>query len=186
MMECALREEPSAVELPAGYVWVPWSSDVLERHATVLFHSFRDTVDAEILPSLASLVGCRMLLHRLAQWRGFCPSAQCLVGTETREDAACLQAVLDVDHHGVIINVAVLPGHRGRGLGTALLRRALRSLFRVGARRVYLEVTASNVPAMRLYRRHGFRCYKTFYRELPDAGAAITTVGPVAVAAQPP
>lgn len=172
MMECALPEEPVwETRLPPGYLWVPWSDTVLERHAAVLYESFRDSPDAAILPSLATATGCLVLVRTVARWRGFCPAANWLITFQESQDVACLQAALDTGDYGVIINLAVLSSHRRRGLGTALLRRSLRGLYQAGARRVYLEVTASNQDALRLYRRHHFRCYKTLYREAIVGGS---------------
>jgi|YNPMSStandDraft_1061717.scaffolds.fasta_scaffold00493_6 hypothetical protein len=166
MMECVLSEEPVGENrLPHEYLWVPWSEAMVERHAAVLYQSFQDSPDARILPALSTLTGCRVLARSLARWRGFCPCANWLITHQDGEDVACLQAALDSGVYGVIINLAVLPSHRGRGLGSALLRRGLCGLYEAGVRRVYLEVTASNLAAAHLYRRHHFRCYKTLYRE---------------------
>ena len=55
-----------------------------------------------------------------------------------------------------INNIAVLPQHRGQGLGTALLQYVLAEGRRLGARRTTLEVRASNAGALRLYDRLGF------------------------------
>ncbi|MGE3704210.1 MAG: ribosomal protein S18-alanine N-acetyltransferase [Vicinamibacterales bacterium] len=61
--------------------------------------------------------------------------------------------VLDELH---VNNLAVLPSHRRRGLGRALLQRALDDGRRSGATRAYLEVRASNADARHLYARLGF------------------------------
>lgn len=55
-----------------------------------------------------------------------------------------------------INNLALRPGFRAQGIGTALLRRVLAEARRLGARRVTLEVRASNEGARRLYERLGF------------------------------
>lgn len=55
-----------------------------------------------------------------------------------------------------INNVAMRPGFRAQGIGTALLRRVLAEARRLGARRATLEVRASNERARRLYERLGF------------------------------
>ena len=55
-----------------------------------------------------------------------------------------------------VMNVAVEPEHRGRGIATALLER-LFALTRDDERRGYtLEVRVSNEDAIRLYERLGF------------------------------
>jgi [ribosomal protein S18]-alanine N-acetyltransferase len=55
-----------------------------------------------------------------------------------------------------INNVALRPGLRGQGLGTALMRRVFDEAQRLGAKRATLEVRASNEGARRLYERLGF------------------------------
>lgn len=56
-----------------------------------------------------------------------------------------------------LMNLAVAPGWRRRSLGAELLDWAMRRCGRLGARRMFLEVRASNEKARRLYERHGFR-----------------------------
>ena len=53
-------------------------------------------------------------------------------------------------------NLAVAPGWRHRGLGSLLLREAVKGARARGVRRVYLEVRSSNLGAQELYERHGF------------------------------
>jgi ribosomal protein S18 acetylase RimI-like enzyme len=60
------------------------------------------------------------------------------------------------NRHVAEFGMACLPDCRGIGLGTALLTRALEWARSVGIRKVRLEVFASNVPAVSLYRKMGF------------------------------
>lgn len=55
-----------------------------------------------------------------------------------------------------IINIAVAPEFRSRGLGTKLLGFVLQHADKLGINRAYLEVRAGNLPARKLYARHGF------------------------------
>ncbi|MGH7530457.1 MAG: ribosomal protein S18-alanine N-acetyltransferase [Gemmatimonadales bacterium] len=57
---------------------------------------------------------------------------------------------------GEILNLAVAPEGRRRGMGRALVRRALGELVRHGVRDVFLEVRESNAGARALYAAHGF------------------------------
>ena len=56
-----------------------------------------------------------------------------------------------------LLNIAVRPDARGRGIGRALLKECLRRAARAGSRRIFLEVRPSNQQAIRIYRREGFR-----------------------------
>jgi ribosomal-protein-alanine N-acetyltransferase len=56
-----------------------------------------------------------------------------------------------------LMNLAVAPGWRRRSLGRDLLAWAMGHCARRGARRMFLEVRASNETAKRLYERCGFQ-----------------------------
>ena len=58
--------------------------------------------------------------------------------------------------HGGVLGLGVLPGHRGRGIGTALLQAALNAAKASGLTRVELIVREHNARAIALYERLGF------------------------------
>ncbi len=55
-----------------------------------------------------------------------------------------------------LVDVAIVPERRGRGLGVAILR-ALMDEAAAAGQPIRLEVASSNDPSLRLYRRLGFR-----------------------------
>ena len=68
---------------------------------------------------------------------------------------------------GEILNLAVAPLARGRGLGHVLLDALLDRFRREGVLAVYLEVRPSNAAALHLYESAGFRTVSTrraYYR----------------------
>jgi len=70
-----------------------------------------------------------------------------------------------------INNIGVRDSARGRGIGSALLRAALATGRRLGARTALLEVRAGNLPAQALYRHCGFEVAgrrRNYYREPPE------------------
>ncbi|MBM3147617.1 MAG: tRNA (adenosine(37)-N6)-threonylcarbamoyltransferase complex transferase subunit TsaD [Actinobacteria bacterium] len=58
-----------------------------------------------------------------------------------------------------VMNVAVEPAFRRRGVAEALLQALLLRSAEMGARLAYLEVRPSNAPAIALYRKLGFEPY---------------------------
>jgi mycothiol synthase len=62
---------------------------------------------------------------------------------------------------GEIAVVGVVPEHRGRGLGRALLRLGCRRLLDQGATRVTLFVDGENERALGLYRKESFEVIRT-------------------------
>ena len=55
-----------------------------------------------------------------------------------------------------VMTMGVLPDFRGRGLGRALMDALLELARQRGSERVFLEVRASNIPAITLYEQSGF------------------------------
>lgn len=194
-MELDLRQPPFAVagpdgegiqaaRLPTDFHWLPWRDSLLDAHAEVKALCFQDELDSIVFPCLGSLRGCRDLMIAIRGRSGFCPEATWLVAASDispREMTgvaggciATIQGVIDENGHGGIQNVGVVPEYRGRGIGRALLLKALAGFAAAGARRAYLEVTAQNEGAVRMYRQLGFRCSKTLYRavEVPEPATA--------------
>ena len=65
-------------------------------------------------------------------------------------------------------NMAVDPEHRQQGIGRGLLVTAREHMLRAGAKRIFLEVRASNKSAQSLYYSIGFALHsvrKDYYRE---------------------
>lgn len=75
-----------------------------------------------------------------------------LVGTGSwREEPAAFDA-----------GTGILPEHRGQGLAGRMFASALPELRRRGVKRFLLEVLQSNEPAVRVYRKAGFRVTRPF------------------------
>jgi GNAT superfamily N-acetyltransferase len=55
-----------------------------------------------------------------------------------------------------IFHMGVLPHHRGRGLGGALLRRATRTLVSHGVWRIFCDTAANNAPMIRVFESQGW------------------------------
>jgi len=68
--------------------------------------------------------------------------------------------------------IAVLPGHRRRGVAAALLDAVRDAAVEAGARRMLLEVSATNTTALAFYERSGFTGIdrrRRYYRDGADA-----------------
>jgi len=162
------RDLPSPPS-PRSYRFLPWDGRLLEAHAQAKYLSFREEMDVNVFPCLGELAGCRRLMSEIASKEGFLPAATWLAvyhplnGGRT-EYCGTVQGVGDRFGMGAIQNVGIAPEHRNRGLGSALVCRALRGFFHAGLHRVHLEVTADNDGAIRLYRRLGFTTVKTVFK----------------------
>lgn len=160
---------PLAAQLPAGYRLIPWHDSLVAAHAEAKYYSFRMEIDANVFPCLGDLEGCQRLMREIQQKDGFLPEATWLVawdgsGREEVRYCGTIQGICDRTGYGAIQNLGIIPEHRDRGLGAALMVAALAGFRRAGLRRAYLEVTAQNDGAIRLYRRLGFRKIRTVYK----------------------
>ncbi|MCP8313573.1 MAG: ribosomal protein S18-alanine N-acetyltransferase [archaeon] len=73
---------------------------------------------------------------------------------------------------GHIVSIAVLEQHRRKGLGQGLVEEALQALKNKNCSEVFLEVRISNLEAVRLYEKLGFKVVsrlKWYYRDGEDA-----------------
>jgi RimJ/RimL family protein N-acetyltransferase len=75
-----------------------------------------------------------------------------------------------IAHGETSVGISITPTSRGRHLGTALMGEALRRLKFDGAKVVELGVDGNNLPALKLYRKFGFKVSTThFYVSRPCA-----------------
>jgi ribosomal-protein-alanine N-acetyltransferase len=80
--------------------------------------------------------------------------------------------LLGITRKGHVISIAVLPEHQREGIGCALMREAMEAMVNHKAKECYLEVRASNVPAVNLYRKIGFEIIRTIRGYYADGEAA--------------
>ena len=164
-----LRSRLPQPVLPEGYRWLPWDASLLERHATVKFQSFQSEIDSQVFPCLGAFEGCYRLMHEITKQKKFLPLATWLISHDDDDssfwdDCGTIQGVAQTSTVGAVQNVGIAPDHRGMGLGRALVLKALNGFRDARLRRVYLEVTAENTPAVELYRSVGFRLVRTMYK----------------------
>lgn len=169
-MEVDLTDLPPIPGLPDGFVWLAWADGLLPAHADAKYQSFRDTLDTAIFPNLGHPLGCVDLMRAIRSKADFVPEATWLIAGSVGP-CGTIQGVRD-RMFGSIQNVGVVPEARGLGLGAALVRQALAGFRRAGLRQAYLEVTAQNTSAVRLYRRLGFRCTRTIYKAVHRPAAS--------------
>ena len=163
------RRDLAPAPVPPHYDFLPWDMSLLDAFSQAKYRSFRNELDANVFPCLSEFDGCRKLMTEIVQKPGFLPAATWLVvrsadGRGRPDYCGTVQGIRDRQGLGAIQNLGIAPQHRNVGLGTSLLWHALRGFQEAGVRRVYLEVTAQNDGAIRLYRRAGFVAIRTVYK----------------------
>jgi len=162
-MERSLCGALPPTTLQSGFRLVPWHDRLLEAHAKVLHRAFAEDFDGRVFPCFRTLDGCLELMRAMRGLPSFCPGATWLL-TAPEGCIGTVQGLMGEHRFGMLQNIGLASAYRGRGLGSALLCSAIGGFRRSGATRVNLEVTASNLPAMRLYEKFGFRCIRHVYK----------------------
>ncbi|PIU59057.1 ribosomal-protein-alanine N-acetyltransferase [Candidatus Bathyarchaeota archaeon CG07_land_8_20_14_0_80_47_9] len=73
---------------------------------------------------------------------------------------------------GHVVSVAVMLSYRRKHIGEALVNKAMENMLVYNAKQCYLEVRATNTPAVNLYKKLGFqvtRTIKGYYADGEDA-----------------
>jgi [ribosomal protein S18]-alanine N-acetyltransferase len=88
----------------------------------------------------------------------------------------CASYLFDEGH---ILNLAVHPDLRRRGVATVLVRKGIDELRMKGCKALFLEVRVSNHGAVQFYERFGFRSvgYRKDYYTLPKEDAVLMELG---------
>jgi len=148
--------------------WLAWHHKLVHEHAQVKWESFRQEMDGNVFPSLASREGCRQLMREISIKSNFVPEATWLAcskdSSQKEVGVGTIQGLRSGPVHGAIQNIGVIESWRGRGVGKELIRRALRGFHLTGCRTVTLEVTTHNLRAIDLYESVGFKTIETIYK----------------------
>ncbi len=161
--------------LPAGFSCTPWSYELIDTHAEVLYESFHLGIDTVVFPSLGDRLGCQVLITEICRKAAFVPEATWLL-SGPGGPCGTVQGLRERNGVGAIQNIGIAPAWRGQGLGAALLLQALHGFRQAGLCRGLLEVTAQNDTAIRLYRRLGFHRCKTLYKAVTEPRDALSFV----------
>lgn len=166
---------PAEPTFDIKYDFVPWHEGLVDSHANAKFQSFRNELDANVFPCLGQMDGCRGLMREITSRNGFVPEATWLVvenlpSGKRIDFCGTVQGINDTGLIGSIQNLGITPKHRGAGLATGLLIRAMAGFRSIGLDTASLEVTAKNLGAIRLYQRFGFRIVRTVYKSIEIVG----------------
>lgn len=58
--------------------------------------------------------------------------------------------------HTGLLGMGIVANHRGKGIGTELMKQAISHAWQTGLKRIELEVFATNTVAISLYKTNGF------------------------------
>jgi ribosomal protein S18 acetylase RimI-like enzyme len=164
----AVHEPPvwKPAKRPGKFRIEAWAEHYQELAATVIALAYADHVDSHINEQYLSPAGARRFLSNIVQYPGcgvFLRQAS-MVAFDARSGwvAGMVLASMVAPETGHVTQLCVTPQAQGSGLGRELLERSMDALYRHGAKRVSLTVTAANRTAVDLYRSAGFHEMRRF------------------------
>jgi ribosomal protein S18 acetylase RimI-like enzyme len=155
------RDLFSYVPAPGIHV-LPWSSWYFEEACRIMYEE-SVPADRVLYPLFGSPEGARRLLLSIVQGRHgiFMPglSAVCQSGGAIVGFMLC---ALIPDGSVLVLDIAVSKASRRKGAGTKMLEYLISKTAALGNRQIVLAVTAGNEPAIKLYKKMGFKEVATF------------------------
>jgi len=155
---------PEPGPLPPGIVLRPLRREDLTAAAEIIYKSHQHSVDAALNMTYATPVTCRAFVETLVVRSGcgqFDAEASRFAEGPWGPLGVLIASRLS-RANGHLCQVSISPEAQGRGLGTALVARALGSFRAHGLASATLSVTASNGRAHCLYERLGFGVERAF------------------------
>lgn len=156
--------------------------------AELRYIQYEHALEEQYLPAIRTLISkdlsepYSIYVYRyfLYQWAHLCfmaldPADNSLIGV----------IICKLEHHsshspptyrGYIAMLAVASAHRGNGIATALVKRAINAMAERNADEIVLETEETNKPAMRLYERLGFLRSKKLHRYYLNGNSAYRLV----------
>lgn len=156
---------PPPSPLPPAYRIAPWTDSYRPAAGELLAGAHLDSADAALYPELAGPEGPQRLLERACagMYGRFDPALAPMLLAGADLAGLCLNVWhAALPNQGFILDLAVAPAHRRRGLGRALVVASAQAFYQAGARTLGLAVTLANRPAVALYEGLGFQVEQHF------------------------
>ncbi|GAC1420561.1 MAG: hypothetical protein NVSMB62_14630 [Acidobacteriaceae bacterium] len=155
------REAEEVEELSPDLVLAQWIPQDYQAAGELIHAAYAGHMDAEINDQYRTLHGALRFLHNIVRFPG-CGVFDPVHSWVLRDKRARIPVALvlasrvgtDVAH---ITQFCVAPEYRAQGLGAMLLQHSVAVLRGAGFQAITLTVTESNLQAVRLYERFGFK-----------------------------
>ena len=138
--------------VPASYQIVDWHEDRMPGIESVVVAAYTDSIELAAVPDVNGSVVDK--LHQQIDGVGWYTAAS-LVALDKREQVVGYVVFTQSEDETVIVDLAVHPDHRRRGLARALLIRSLQVCVKHSVSDITVTVTTRN-PARQLYNQLGF------------------------------
>lgn len=141
-------------QLLPGLRWQTYTRESHARFAAAVLATYENSLDCP------ALNGLRHIDDILAGHKGagsFNPDVWFVLCDHDDPLAVLLLNRVGTSDLIELVYIGIMPRHRRKGLGDLLMRHALHTAGSIGCTRLSLAVDADNLPALKLYWRHGLQ-----------------------------
>jgi len=151
-------------ELGAGYSISSWKDEYFEQACRIIYDTFKISNDACFDPRFATVEGSKDVVNKIVTsiYGSFLPEAVSVLLYNGKPEGICF-ANLTSPFIANIPLVGVVSNHKNKGYGKYLLKNSVETLIKyvdtgiISAYEVNATVDTDNFPALKMYRRIGFR-----------------------------
>jgi len=162
-LQTSVRRRAPIPPLTPGFEWIGYSPATHALFTTAITESYQESLDCPGLNGLRDIedviAGHKAsgefdpgLWFVLSETVGGANGAACRVPR-----AVLVLSRLPRSDAVELVYLGLTPAARGRGLGAMMLRHAMGTVARIERARLTLAVDSGNVPALKLYYRHGMQ-----------------------------
>lgn len=156
-----------------GFRFSMWDNRMAAAAGQVIASAYQGEADAKINSMYRAPGTARQFLGNIVDFPGcgrFDAESSFMAWDERTGDVSgMVLSTFVAEGAGHVAQLCVVPEARGRGLGSHLLEMSLNAIGARGGETIALTVTASNAPAVSLYRKFGFEEVRRFHAYVWEA-----------------
>jgi ribosomal protein S18 acetylase RimI-like enzyme len=151
-------------KLPEGYTITDWNNDYFEQTAQVIHESFKDASDSKFDPRFLTLEGSKDIVNKIVQsiYGTFLPESTKVLLYQNNVAGICFANITAAPIANIPL-IGIIQEHKKKGFGKHLLKMAMESTIKgilegkIIASEINASVETDNYPALRMYRKVGFK-----------------------------
>jgi len=150
--------------LPEGYALVEWDDKYLDMAVDVIYQGFKSSKDVNFDPRFATFEGCKEVVTKVVEsvFGHFLPQETRVILKDGVVEGVCFVNLVTAAKANVPL-ISVKKNIRNKGLGKFLLKAAVVGVIkaiseqRLSVSEINAAVETDNYPALKMYRKIGFR-----------------------------
>ncbi|NHJ41109.1 MAG: GNAT family N-acetyltransferase [Asgard group archaeon] len=142
--------------LNSAYQVDHFTLDKLDEELQIVIDAFKGTLDGEIFVQFADLTSIKELFYRSKMDGENCRADSPIIKKDDKIVGVNIISNIS-DKASYVWIIAILPEHRGNGLGKYLMLKSHENCKKAGVEQMVLDVTLANETAHSLYQKIGYK-----------------------------